>query len=101
MNKSRVSGWRMKYACQLFKFKETNSGRSKVDIQKYDVIASFAENYIRNLRSQIDSRDWDSDVLLKGMWKPVKLKIDFNKKCQTTNELYMKIVSEVFAKWRQ
>ena len=74
---------------------------AKLEIQKYDEKASFAENYIRNLRSQIDSQDSDFRRTLEGTWKPVKLKIDFKKRYQTKNELYMKIVSEGFAKWRQ
>ena len=36
--------------------------------------ASFDENYIRDLKSQIDARDGISDVLLKGTWKSDKLK---------------------------
>ena len=35
-----------------------NSGRSKI-VQKYEEKPSFDEKYIRNLRNQIDSRDWD------------------------------------------
>ena len=68
------------------------------ETKKYDEKASFAENYIRNLRSQIDSRDSDLRRTLEGTWKPVKLKIDFNKRYQTKNEFYMKIVSKGFAK---
>ena len=34
--------------------------------KKYDEKASFAENYIRNLRSQIDSRDSDLRRTLEG-----------------------------------
>ena len=32
--------------------------KAKFEIQKYEEKASFDENYIRNLRSQTDSRDW-------------------------------------------
>ena len=32
-----------------------------------------------------------SDVLLKGIWKPVKQRIDINEKYQTKNELHRKI----------
>ena len=39
---------------------------AKLEIQKYDEKASFAENYIRNLRCQIDSRDWDLRRTLEG-----------------------------------
>ena len=39
-----------------------------------------------------------SDVLLKGTSKPVKLKIDFNKKWLPEKELYKKIASQDFKK---
>ena len=50
----------MKYSCQLFKSNESKfwqkqNWRSK----KYEDKASFDENYVRNLRNQIDTRDWD------------------------------------------
>ena len=44
-----------------------------------------------------------SDVLLKGMWKPVNLKIDLGNKWLREKELYKKIASEDFKKlnlWR-
>ena len=67
MNKSRVRGWRTKYTCQLFKFNDNKFWqKQKLEIQKYKEKASFDENYIRNLRSQIDSRDWDLRRTLDG-----------------------------------
>ena len=41
-----------------------------------------------------------SDVLFKGRWNPVKLKVDFDKNYQSMNELSMKSVSEDFKKLR-
>ena len=43
--------------------KRANSGRSK----KFEDKASFDENYIRNLRSQVDTSDWDLRRTLEGM----------------------------------
>ena len=80
--------------------REQNLAEATFEIQKYKERVRFDENCIRNLNSQIDEIGI-SDVLLKGIWMPVNLKIDFNKKYQTKNELYMKIVSEDVAKWRQ
>ena len=39
---------------------------AKFEIQKYEERASFDENYIRNLKSQIDSPDWDLRRTLEG-----------------------------------
>ena len=39
---------------------------AKLEIQTYEEKASFDENYIRDLRSQIDSRDWDLRRTLAG-----------------------------------
>ena len=39
---------------------------AKFEIQKYEERPSYDENYIRNLKSQIDSRDWDLRRTLEG-----------------------------------
>ena len=51
-------------------------------------------------KDKLNLETWISDVLLKGMEKPDKLKIVFNKKYQTVNELHGKTVSEDFVKWK-
>ena len=43
-------------------------------IQKYEEKASFDENYIRNLRNQIDSRDWDLRRTLQGFLEATQAK---------------------------
>ena len=37
-----------------------------IEIQKYEEKAGFDENYIRNLRSQVDSQNWDLRPTLEG-----------------------------------
>ena len=39
---------------------------AKSETQKYEAKASFDEKYIRNLKSQIDTRDWDLGCALAG-----------------------------------
>ena len=57
----------MKHSCQLFKSSENKFWeKQNLGIQKYEEKASFDENYIRNLRNQIDSRDWDLRRTLEG-----------------------------------
>ena len=63
---------------------------ARFEIQKYEARASFDEYCIRNLKSQIDTRDWDLRRTLESTWKPAKLKIDFNKKWLTEKELCKK-----------
>ena len=46
--------------------REQIRGEAKLGIQKYEEKASFDENYIRNLRHQIDSQDWDLRRTLEG-----------------------------------
>ena len=59
---------------------------AKSEIQKYEGRASFDEKNtcaIWNVRLRLATGI--PDVILKGFWKPVKLKIDFNKKWLTEN----------------
>ena len=57
----------MKYSRQLCKFKESKFvADANLEIQKYEEKDSFDENFIRDLRSQIDTRDWDLRRTLVG-----------------------------------
>ena len=47
---------------------------AKLEIQKYEEKASFDEKYIRNLRNQIDSRDWDLRRTLEGWLEATQAK---------------------------
>ena len=46
--------------------REQMLAEAKPETQKYEAKASFDEKYIRNLKSQIDTRDWDLGRALAG-----------------------------------
>ena len=64
---SRVKDWRMKFSCLLFKSNESKFWQKRnLRSKKFDERASFDENYIRDLKSQIDTRDGDLRLTLEG-----------------------------------
>ena len=93
----------MKYSSVLQVQREQILAEAKLEIQKHEEKASFNEDFARDLKSQTDLilEILISDVLLKSFWKPVLLLIGFNKKYQTKNEFYMKIVSKDFVRQKQ
>ena len=67
MTESRVLDWRTKVLCLLVKVQQEQIlAEAKFEIQKYEEQASFDKNYIRNLKSQTDTRDWDLRRTLEG-----------------------------------
>ena len=57
----------MTFLCPRFKAQRQQIlAEAKSEIQKYEAKASSDENYIRNLKSHIDTRHWDLRRTLAG-----------------------------------
>ena len=67
MKETGVEDWRKKFSCQLSQVqREQILADAKSEIQKCEAKASFDDFFFRELKSQIDIRDWDFRRTLEG-----------------------------------